>query len=243
MNDTLGLLHSHRSIRKYSDEPVTDEQIKAAVMAGQAASTSSAVQAYSLLQITDPARREALVELTGGQTKVALCGAFFVVCGDSRRHQVLAEAADAPFEVSLETFLVAAVDASLFAQNLCVAFESMGLGICYIGGLRNDLQQVDALLELPEGVFPLYGLCVGHPAEAPGPRPRLPAELIWSKDAYPSDDEIASQVSSYDEVYRDYMRQRGAAPVGWSERMITQHSSVRRAALAAYYTQKGARLS
>ena len=73
----------------------------------------------------------------------------------------------------LEAFLVAVVDASLFAQNLCIAFESLGYGICYIGGLRNRLDEVDGLLELPHGVYPLYGLCVGRPAEDPVPRGHL----------------------------------------------------------------------
>ena len=76
-NATLDLLLRHRSIRSYTDDVVPDAHVRAAVEAGQAASTSSAVQAYSLLQITEPEVRAALVPLTGGQEKVADAGAFF----------------------------------------------------------------------------------------------------------------------------------------------------------------------
>ncbi|HAN31012.1 MAG TPA: hypothetical protein DCQ06_05390 [Myxococcales bacterium] len=243
MNEVVRHLRAHRSIRKYQDSPLTDEQIHAAVVAGQAASTSSAVQAYTLMQITDPSKLERLVELTGGQSKVAHCGAFFVVCGDMRRHELLCQRQGQPFEVSLETFIVAVVDASLFAQNVCVAFESMGLGICYIGGLRNDLDEVDELLDLPTGVLPLYGLCVGEPAERPSARPRLPAELIWCRDHYPTDDEVLSQIDAYDTQYQSYMEARGAAAVSWSMRMVGQHAQARRVALAHYYRTKGVKLS
>ena len=173
MNETIELLRRHRSIRHYEDAPVPDEHVRAAVEAGQAASTSSAVQAYGLIRVRDPATRERLVELTGNQEKVAAAPVFFVVCADTRRLRLCAERYDRPHDARLELFLLAVVDASLFAQNLVIAFESLGYGSCYIGGLRNQLAEVDRLLEVPEGVHPLYGLCVGRPAQDPLPRPRL----------------------------------------------------------------------
>ena len=126
MNDIIKLMKNHRSIRKYAPEPVRPEDIRRAVEAGQAASTSSAVQAYCLIRVTDASRRRRLVELTGGQDKVAACGSFFVVCGDSRRHRLLARRAGEAYDARLEAFLVAVIDAALFAQNLVLAFESMG---------------------------------------------------------------------------------------------------------------------
>ena len=242
MNETIATLLRHRSIRKFHDEPIPDADIRSAIEAGQAASTSSAVQAYSLMRITDPEKREKLIELTGGQTKVARAPAFFIVCGDARRHQLLCEREGDSYQPNLETFLLTVIDASLFAQNLCVAFESMGYGICYIGGLRNDLPGVDALLDLPEGVYPLYGLCVGKPADEPMARPRLPIDAVYFEDAYPEDDEMLDRVDRYDEAYRAYQGKRGSPKSGWGPQMAAKYAQPHRAGLAAYYAFKGASL-
>lgn len=241
-NATLALLHRHRSIRRFTDEAVPEEDLARAVAAAQMASTSSAVQAYCAIRVTDTARRARLVELTGGQTKVAACGAFLVVCGDSRRHRLVAERLGRPHEENLESFLVAVVDASLFAQNLAVALESMGYGICYIGGLRNEPKAMDELLALPHGVYPLFGLCVGRPAEGPAERPRLPLEAVLFEDRYPDDATMLETIARYDRHYAEYMRERSADATGWSERMAAKYATRERDALAGYYRSKGASL-
>lgn len=242
MNPTIELLKSHRTIRQFTDAPVPDAHIQIAVEAGQQASTSSNHQAYGLLQITRPDTREALVELTGGQTKVAESGAFFVVCGDSRRHRLAVQDAGNTYEGKLEAFLVSVVDATLFAQNLAIAFESMGYGICYIGGLRNHVDRVTALLQLPEGVYPLYGLCVGVPDTDPGLKPRLPTHAVWFRDEYPDDDDVRGHMADYDATYLDYTGARGGAPKPWSPGIATSYARTARPALAENYRRLGADL-
>lgn len=242
-NPTLDTLLSHRSIRRFEETPLPDDHVRLAVAAGQQASTSSNVQAYSLLRVRDPERLAKLVELTGGQTKVARCGAFFVVCGDTRRHRLLAERARLPYATRFEGFLVAAIDATLFAQNLCVAFESMGYGICYIGGLRNDLGAVQRLLRFPRGVYPLFGLCVGVPAEDPSRRPRLAPEAVLFEEHYPDDESLLSQVADYDAVMREYYTSRGAAAGSWSEKIEAQFREAYRTSVAEHYREQGADLS
>jgi len=243
MTPTIECMRRHRSIRRFSERAVPDDVVREAVQAGQSASTSSAVQAYSVLQITTPGSRERLAALTGPQEKVAKCGGFFVMCGDVRRHRLLAERAGRSYQARLEAFLVAVIDATLFAQNFCLAFESRGYGICYIGGLRNQLAEVDALLDLPDGVYPLYGICVGEPAEDPRPRPRLDPDAVLFRDVYPDDETLMAQVDAYDDRYRDYVRTRGAsdAPT-WSARIAEHAGASVRIDLASYYLGKGARL-
>jgi FMN reductase (NADPH) len=75
------------------------------------------------------------------------------------------------------------VDAAILAQNTALAAESLGLGICYIGSIRNNLPQVIDLLELPRLVVPITGMTVGWPDVEPRLRPRLPlrAVLHWEK--------------------------------------------------------------
>lgn len=235
---TLDVLLGHRSIRKFEDGKIPRHDIERAMRAGQMASTSSSVQAYAAIHVTDEVKLEKLVEMTGGQTKVARCGAFFVICGDSRRHRLLAERRKSTYDTRLEGFLVAAIDAALFAQNVCIAFEAMGYGICYIGGLRNDLPAVDELLNLPEGVYPLFGLCAGVPAEDPMARPRLPVEAVLFENAYPDDETALRHVDDYDAAYQAYLTKRGAEPRTWSEAMDRMHATARRDILAKYYQGK-----
>lgn len=238
----------HRSVRRYTDEPVADTDIRAAVEAGQAASTSSAIQAYSMIRIRNADTRCELIALTGGQDKVAEAGAFFVICGDTRRHRLCCAAHGCEYDATLEGFLLAVVDATLFAQNLVIALEAMGYGICYIGGLRNQLSEVDRLLDLPTGVYPLYGLCVGRPAEPwtdIAPRPRLQPEAVVFDERYPDDDAVRAMVDEYDARYCEYMIARGVPAEtceGWSQRMAKMFSTPRRPDVGRYYQSKGARL-
>ena len=239
----LETMLAHRSIRKFKPDAVPNEDIRRAVEAGQMASTSSNVQAYSIIRVTDPAIRAEIADLAGPQPKVAECGAFFVVCADVRRHILLTQRSGEEYDAQLEAFLVAVIDASLFAQNLCVAFESMAYGICYIGGLRSDLERVDGLLRIPNGVYPLYGLCVGTPDEQPMARPRVAPEGVLFENGYPSDDEVMRHVGAYDEVYERYMRERSDKAATWSTMMASKYTNASRIDVGPYYRSKGANLS
>ena len=248
MNDAFAILTEtmagHRSIRRFLPDPVPEETIREAVQAAQQAATSSWIQAYSLLQITDPDERQQLAELTGGQPQVAEAGAFFAVCADSRRHRLVAEQLGKPYEGNLETFLLGVVDASLFAQNLTLAFESAGLGTCYIGGLRTRLPEVDALLEIPHGVWPLFGLCVGTPdPEVPTAiRPRLPVEAVWMKDRYLDDERTRALMEVHDQEAAVHYAGRGLEGRNWTGGLWRKFAKPVREHLHGYYTGKGARL-
>lgn len=237
---TLALMRDHRSVRHYRAEPLDEAELREAVSAAQMASTSSHGQAYGLLRVRDDAKRARLMELCGGQAMVREAGAFFVVLGDLRRHWLIAEDAGREAVDNLETFLLAVVDASLFAQNLALALEARGYGICYIGGLRNRLREVDELLALPRGVLPLYGLCAGEPARREGRKPRLPLEAVLFDERYPDDERMRALVAEHDRVMAAYYEQRGAPGRDWSQGVARKVAQARREYLAAYYRDKGA---
>ena len=240
MNDVLKLLAAHRTHRRFEEEPLADDLVRKAVQAAQCAATSSWVQGYSLLQVTRPNERARLGELCGDQAQVAGGGAFFVICADARRHALIAAREEKPFARNLETFLVAVVDASLFAQNLVVAFESLGLGTCYIGGLRTRLPEVSETLELPADVYPLFGLCVGRPIGDPGTRPRLPVEAVWMKDRYDSDAQALSRIEAHDATSVQYYRGRDQPGRSWSGGIWRKFQQPVREHLAGYYKGQGA---
>ncbi|WP_053376099.1 oxygen-insensitive NADPH nitroreductase [Paenibacillus sp. FJAT-27812] len=228
MNDTIKMLLNHRSIRSYKDESLTDEQIHHIVQSAQSAATSSYVQAYTIIGVKDASKKEKLAELAGNQAYVAKNGHFFVFCLDLHRLELAAELEGAAAEQieqalnSTEMFMIGVIDTALAAQNAVIAAESMGLGICYIGGLRNQLDEVSKLLQTPNRVVPLFGLSVGYPANLSDTKPRLPLANVYHEDGYNQDQsELVDQLQAYDQVISSYYSERtgGARKDRWSEAM------------------------
>ncbi len=241
-NPTIDTMRAHRSIRKYTPDAIPQAHIHQAMLAGQAAATSSAVQPYCILHITDNDKRQQIADLAGPQQKVRDCGSFFVICADLRKHMLITQRSGNDYKAGLEAFLVGAVDASLFAQNFTLALESLGYGTCYIGGIRNDLPKLNEILKLPEGVLPLYGLCAGTPDESPSHRPRLAPEAMLFENEYPSDEETLACIDLYDDSYKQYLTDRGAKPATWSESIAKKYSYAAREGLADFFISKGAKL-
>ncbi|MFN2114102.1 MAG: NADPH-dependent oxidoreductase [Anaerolineae bacterium] len=241
ISPTVELMANHRSVRDYEPRKVSRERVEIAVSAAQMASTSSHGQAYSVIRVTDPDVQARIAEISGGQRQVAEAGVLLIVCADVRRHILLCEHEGIGPCHSLETFLVAVVDAALFAQNMALAFEADGLGICYIGAIRNDLDEIDRLLELPEGVLPLFGMTVGVPRAVPKLKPRLPLDAVLFDDKYPSDDEMLAHVAGYDDEMAAYYEQRGAAGRNWSLGVVRRYRGGVRDDVGTYYERKGAR--
>jgi nitroreductase len=119
-----------------------------------------------------------------------------------------------------EHFIIATTDVALAAQNCAVAAESLGLGICYIGGLRNNPQDVADLLQLPQAVYPVFGMCLGYPDQAPELKPRLPLTVVLKEDGYGDPGALAG-IEPYDAQMRDYYRSRsgGTKDSSWSEEL------------------------
>jgi nitroreductase len=210
---------NHRSVRRYKPEPIGEGILQGLVAAAQSAATSSNLQLWSIVSIQDPQRREEIARLCDDQHQVREAGAFFAFLID---HHRLRRAAAKVGEMAeglrfTEFYTMAVIDAALAAERMVCAAESLGLGICYIGALRNDAQGVKEFLDLPEGVFGLFGLCLGWPAEplVAEIKPRLRQEQIWFKEKY--DREV--EVDEYDERMKAfYERQRMKGDVTWSMR-------------------------
>jgi len=216
MNTTVETILSHRSIRKFTDQPVSAEQLSTLIDCARAASSSSNIQCVSIIRVTRTENRELLAEYAGNQAYVSSAAEFLVFCADFNRHQQIK--ADAKLGFTEQT-LIGAVDSALMAQNCLLAAESMGLGGVYIGGLRNNPDKVCALLNLPENVFPMFGLCLGYPDQDPGKKPRLPTSLVLHEDSYQPIDQ--AELADYDETMRNYYRERtqGQNEQSWSEQI------------------------
>jgi hypothetical protein len=99
------------------------------------------------------------------------------------------------------------------AQNMVIAAESLGLGSCFLGGAPYRAEAIIREYKLPERVFPLVQLAMGHPAEDPPTRPRYPIDFTLFESEYPefSDELIHRSMAEMDEGYlaQDYYRKAG----------------------------------
>lgn len=239
MNPTIELLKSHRSIRKFTDQKIPHELLLELIRAGQAAATSSHIQAYTVIHVQNPENRQKIAELAGGQAYVAAASDFLVFCADMKRPTEASERTGANVVRGMtEQLLVASVDTALMAQNVATAAESEGLGICYIGGIRNDPQAVSDLLRLPDHVYPVFGMCLGYPAHDPDVKPRLPVEAILKEDYYTDD---SAQVAAFDDAMQSYYSERkgGNKDSNWSRNLTPLFDSKLRAHMRDFLIKRG----
>jgi len=217
----IDVLLQHRSIRKFKTQAIEQDLLERVLMAGQAAATSSFAQAYSLIRITQGSTRDKLAELCGHQAYVAQCTEFFVCCADLARNHTICQQSGIVSDPSyIEQFIIATVDTSLMAQNMVIAAESEGLGTCYIGGIRNNPQQVSNLLQLPDFVYPVFGLCLGYPAQDPECKPRLPLP-VWVMENTYQESLIPDEIKQYDMHVSEYYKARtgNKKSTSWTQHM------------------------
>ncbi|WP_036231027.1 oxygen-insensitive NADPH nitroreductase [Marinobacterium jannaschii] len=240
-NDVIDLLKSHRSIRKFTPETVDQALVERLIEAGQSAATSSFIQACSVIQVNDADNRSQLAECAGGQVYVAQAPLFLVFCADMQRHRQACEMHEAEMQSGFtEQFLTASLDCALFAQNVMVAAESQGLGGVYIGGLRNQIARVAELLELPELVYPVFGLCLGYPDQNPEVKPRLPLPVVLKQDRYDNQADH-EHLQDYDKEVRDYYRSRtgGNKEMSWTEQISGMLVKEARPHMLPFLQQRG----
>jgi len=198
-NPVLEQIRAHASVRHYRADPISAETLANVIDCAQRASTSSNLQAYAVIAVSEADRRAELATLCGNQDQVREAPVFLAWCADlSRIDRATALRGHRHEHEYVENFLIATIDATLASQNAALAAESLGLGVCYIGGLRNNTRAVIHMLELPRLMFPLFGMTLGVPARAARPRPRLPRPAVLHHERYSS----AGQV----EALHDYDR-------------------------------------
>ena len=228
-NDIIDQLLDHRSVRAFTAEPLPEGAVQTLIAAAQSASTSSNLQVWSVVAVQDADRKARLSALAGNQAYIRQAPLFFVWLADLSRVTRVAEQHHAELEALpyLESLLLGTIDASLAAQNAVVALESLGLGSVYIGAIRNDIEGVAKELGLPPHVYPVFGLCVGHPSkELPAKvKPRLPQSAVLHHETYSADQEPEA-IAEYDQRLGAFYQREGMKASGWSEQIVNRLSSV-----------------
>lgn len=237
----IELMKSHASVREYKEKQLTREEVSELIQAAQHAATSHFVQAYSIVWVTDPDKRKKLGELSRNPKQMEGAGAVFLMCADYNRlkHAGEMQGEKIIFDQA-ENVLVAVTDVGLLAQNLALAAESKGYGICYIGGVRNNMEAISELVGLPEGVFPIYGLTVGVPNEGNEVKPRLPVEAILHENEY-NETKYETLLPEYDATIQEYYERRSTNQKSetWTQQMANFLKRPHRQDLKGVLAKKG----
>ncbi|MEQ1631978.1 MAG: NTP transferase domain-containing protein [Planctomycetota bacterium] len=178
-------MRRHRSRRSYSPTPLLPGQLERLVDAARCASTSSFIQAYAVVAVEDPVRKREVSKLCADQKHVDEAPVFVAICADLHKIAAACEQHGQTVQAqSFELFLQATIDAALLAQNLALACESEGLGICMIGAARNQPIELARLLQLPTGCYVAFGMTIGTPSDDPVARGRMPLMGVLHRETY-----------------------------------------------------------
>ena len=224
-NETIATLLDHRSVRGFLSDPVPPGTLETLIAAAQSAATSSNMQLWSAIAVTDPAKRKVLAEIAGNQKHIEECPVFIAWVADMSRNQAISKIEKTDFETMpwLETFMVACIDASLAAENAVVAAQSIGLRTVYIGAMRNDPERVAKLLGLPPQSFVVFGLCVGYATEkGEGEvKPRLPQATILHRETYDAT-QAAAERKVYDAEMTEFSKRHELQAATWTQRVLNR---------------------
>lgn len=194
-NPTIENMMNRASIRSYTEQEPTQEELETIVRAGQQAPFAS--QLGSLLLKRDRANTPFNAPL------------YFIVCVDAHKwEQIMARRGWQMVASDLHLMLIGLQDAALMAENMVTAAESLGMGSCFLGNIPYHAAEIVKEYSLPPRVFPLVGLTIGFPAESPPPRPRYPLDFVLFEDTYPAFNEQqieeAMQVMDAGYLAQDY---------------------------------------
>lgn len=195
----MELLKSHRSIRSYKTTEVENDVLNEILESGIMASNTGNMQLYSVIVTRDANKKNKLAPFHFNQPMIITAPVLLTICFDINRFYKWCSINNTTADFkNLLWLLNGTIDASIFAQNICIAAENLGLGICYLGTTLYNTLEISEVLNLPLGVIPITALTVGYPDIMPNKTDRLPFEAVVHYEEY--NDFSASQIG---EIYRE----------------------------------------
>lgn len=228
-NETIQSMLAHKVVRKFSDRPVTSEELDAVLAAALSAPTSSNQNCWSVVAVRDPKLKAAVTEATGRNEFLDDTPVLLVWLADLSRAHKLCEDAGVEAEVMKyqEGLMIATIDVALASQNALVAAESLGMGTCYIGGIRTGIEKVSELLDLPKYCYPVLGMAIGWPApEGQGAvKPRIELAARAFEDRYDGSGAEAA-MDKLERENNEMLEDLGMKPMSWKQFCVKHWSDV-----------------
>ena len=176
---------NHRTIRKYSSKEINDTLLNKILNAGTRASTTGNMQVYSIIVTRDENKKAELAPCHFNQPMIKQAPVVLTLCADYNRFNLWCKENNAePGYDNFLSFFNGVIDSMLVAQNISIAAEDEGLGICYLGTTIYTAKKIIEILELPKGVVPITTITLGYPDESPKLTDRLPLEAVVHNETY-----------------------------------------------------------
>lgn len=218
MNETITLMKSHTSVRRFKEEAIPQEDLNEILSAAQMASSWKNFQSYSVILVRNQEKKDALFELVP-QEAIRQSAAFLLFVGDLNRAEKGARLHTDTFQPKgVEGLLITSVDAALAGQNTLLAAESLGYGGVIIGLVRYKSVEIAELFNLPDYTYPVFGIALGVPNQKHDVKPRLPLENVVFEEEY--QEQTSEAIEAYDRVQTEYAGVR--ATTTWSQRLAEQ---------------------
>jgi nitroreductase len=181
----MELLNQHVTIRTFKSQKVTDSVIESIIYSGTKASTTGNMQLYSVVITETSEIKDKLIALHFNQNVARSAPVLLTFVADFNRFSKWCEISNAiPGYNNFLSFFTAAIDALLVAQNVCVAAENQGLGICYLGTTTYNAREIINVLNLPKLTFPVTTIAIGYPDEYPEQTDRIPLNGVIHREKY-----------------------------------------------------------
>ena len=218
MSETITLMKSHTSVRRFKEEAIPQEDLNEILSAAQMASSWKNFQSYSVILVRSQEKKDALFELVP-QEAIRQSAAFLLFVGDLNRAEKGVRLHTDTFQPQgVEGLLITSVDAALAGQNTLLAAESLGYGGVIIGLVRYKSVEIAELFNLPDYTYPVFGIALGVPNQKHDVKPRLPLENVVFEEEY--QEQTAETIEAYDRVQTEYAGAR--ATTTWSQRLAEQ---------------------
>ena len=225
----------HKSVRTFLPDALPDGSIETMVAAAQSASNSSALNQWSLVAVTDRELKQKISDTVARSVPVDRipwieeAPALLLWVADlSRGAEITKDAGKEPFIFDyLDSFLMASIDAALAAQNAVVAAESMGLGIVYLGVMRNIAKEVAQIINLHQHSFVTFGMAVGLPdaSRTSSVRPRPAQPMVLHHNQY-NQDKYRAYLKDYEEAYQAFRTSQNMSAKTWQGSVVESATSM-----------------
>ncbi len=183
--EIMDIINKHVTIREFKKKDISEELLEKIIYSGTRASTTGNMQVYSVIVTKDRLMKDRLAPLHFNQPVAVNAPVLLTFIADFNRFSKWCKYNKAePGYSNFISFYTASIDALLVAQNVCIAAESHGLGICYLGTTTYNAKEIIAVLNLPKLTFPVTAVALGYPDEKPGLTDRLPLEGIVHQERY-----------------------------------------------------------
>ena len=221
MTETIKLMKAHKSVRRFKEQVIPQEDLTEILTAAQMASSWKNFQSYSVIVVRSQEKKDALYELVP-QEAIRQSAVFLLFVGDLNRAEKGARLHTDTFQPQgVEGLLISSVDAALAGQNALLAAESLGYGGVIIGLVRYKSEEVAELFNLPDYTYPVFGMALGLPNEEHEVKPRLPLNQVVFEEEY--QEQSTEAIQAYDRVQADYAGAR--ATTSWSQRLAEPSST------------------